>query len=369
MFDRKGYKIKFKLRSLNKQKPITKTKMNKTLPNELSVENEFYFQWHITEKCNLRCKHCYHDQYTSDNELELDELISIADKIDTILQKWNKIGTLSITGGEPFVVKDKLFPLLEHINALDTIQHFDVLTNGSLLDEAALGELKVFRKLGRVQLSLEAGNPALNDQIRGNGTFNKTLSAIRLLKRNGFQVAIMMTISRINKDEVEPLIECLKAEGVDTFSAERFIPEGAGTDLKDHFLTREEVKEVFEIMYSLAMRENKIRILLYRPLFALFSDNDPSVGALCSVGNNALTIMHDGTIYPCRRLPIPIGNALTDSFYKVWYTSNILWNIRNTNNIKGKCKNCDLIPICRGCRALAYAMTGDYLSEDPQCWK
>ena len=334
-----------------------------------TVENEFYIQWHITEKCNLRCKHCYHDHYSSDNELASEELISIADKIGATLTKWNKIGTLSITGGEPFVVKDKLLPLLRHIDALETIHHFDLLTNGSLLDEASVSELKEFKKLRRVQLSLEAGNPNLNDDVRGNGSYDSTISAIRILKRYGFQAAVMMTLSRINKDEVEPLIERLKDEGVDTFSAERFIPEGSGANLRDNLLTSEEVKEVFEKIYSLAMDEDKIRILLYRPLFALLNGDDPTVGALCSVGNNALTIMHDGTIYPCRRLPIPIGNALTDSLYKVWYTSDVLWNIRNINNIKGKCKNCELIPVCRGCRAIAYALTGDYLEEDPQCWK
>jgi len=344
--------------------------MDECLPNnELSVRNEFYFQWHITEKCNLRCKHCYHSTYTSDNELSLTELISIADKIDSTLARWNKQGTLSITGGEPFVVIDKLFPLLRHINSLETISYFDLLTNGTLLYEAVLLELKKLKKLRRVQLSLEAASQKLNDKIRGEGSFKKTLSAIRLLKKHGFQVAVMMTISRINKSEVEPLIEILKEERVDTFSAERFIPEGIGAILKDELLTPDEVREVFQKIYSLAMKEDSIRILLYRPLFALFNGTDPTVGALCSVGNNALTIMHDGTIYPCRRLPIPIGNALTDSFYKVWYTSEILWNVRNYNNLKGKCADCDLIPVCRGCRAMAYALTGDYLAEDPQCWK
>jgi radical SAM protein with 4Fe4S-binding SPASM domain len=342
---------------------------NNTQHNDLYAADEFYFQWHITEKCNLRCKHCYHDRYTSDNELDFGQLISVANKIDTTLQKWDKIGTLSITGGEPFVVKDKLLPLLKHVNAIETIHHFDLLTNGSLFDETLLSELEDFNKLRRVQLSMEAGNPGLNDQIRGNGSFQRTLSSIRLLKRNGFQVAVMMTISRINKDEVEPLVECLKAEGVDTFSAERFIPEGAGAELKDEFLAPDEVREVFERIYSLAMHDDKIRVLLYRPLFALLNGSDPTVGALCSAGNNALTIMHDGTIYPCRRLPIPIGNALTDSLYKVWYTSEVLWNLRNPRNIKGKCSDCDFIPICRGCRAMAYAITGDYLAEDPQCWK
>ena len=340
-----------------------------SLPDELNVENEFYFQWHITEKCNLRCKHCYHADYTSANELSLSELISIADKIDSTLKKWDKKGTLSITGGEPFVVMDKLFPLLHYINSQETIHHFDLLTNGWLLDQDSLNELKGLQRLRRVQVSLEAGNQELNDQIRGNGSFEKTLSAIRLLKKNGLQVAVMTTISRINKGEIEPLIYLLKEEGVDTFSAERFMPEGIGSNLKEEFLTPDEVRDVFKSIYSLAMKEDGIRILLYRPLFALLDGNDPTVGALCSAGNNALTVMHDGTIYPCRRLPIAIGNALTDSLYKVWYTSEVLWNLRNPANIKGKCSGCDFIPICRGCRAMAYAITGDYLSEDPQCWK
>lgn len=333
------------------------------------AENEFYFQWHITEKCNFRCKHCYHSEYTSANELNLSELITIADKIDSTLSQWHKNGTLSITGGEPLMVVSKLFPLLQHINSFETIDHFDLLTNGSLIDDAIISELKEFRKLRRVQVSLEAGDRELNDHIRGNGSLEKTLSAIRLLKDNEFQVSVMMTISRMNKNEIEPLIELLKKSNVDTFSAERFIPEGAGADLKGELLTANDVKEVFQRLHSMALKEDKIRILLYRPLFALLDGDDPTVGALCSVGNNALTIMHDGTIFPCRRLPIPIGNALTDSFYKVWYTSDVLWNVRNHKNIKGKCADCDFVPVCRGCRAMAYALTGDYLAEDPQCWK
>ena len=80
---------------------------------EIDIEREFYFQWHITEKCNLRCKHCYHNNYSSNNELSIVELKLIADKIDDAVRKWGKIGTLSITGGEPFVAKEKIFPRSE----------------------------------------------------------------------------------------------------------------------------------------------------------------------------------------------------------------------------------------------------------------
>lgn len=336
---------------------------------ELEVDEEFYFQWHITEKCNLRCKHCYHDKYSSDNELSLAELIDVADKIQDTLKKWNKKGTLSITGGEPFIVQDKMFPLLSHIDALQSVHHFDILTNGWFINNEVIEKLKTLTKLRRVQLSLEGATPSTNDEIRGSGSFEKAIDAIRLLKQNNFQVAVMMTISSFNKGEIDPLIDLLAEEDVDTFSAERFIPEGKGSALEQNFLGLDQLREIFTEIYKRALKQKKPRVLLYRPLFALLNGDDPTVGAMCSVGTNALTIMHDGTIYPCRRLPIPIGNALTDSFYKIWYTSDLLWNIRQASNLKGKCSGCDLIPVCRGCRAMAYSVTGDYLAEDPQCWR
>lgn len=336
---------------------------------ELHLEEEFYFQWHITEKCNLRCKHCYHSTYSSVNELSLTELIEVADKIEDTLRKWGKKGTLSITGGEPFVVQNKMFPLLNHIDSLQSVHHFDILTNGWFINDNAVDKLKMLGKLRRIQLSLEGSTPAVNDRIRGPGSFEKTFDAIRLLKKNELQVAVMMTISSLNKDEFNPLIDLLAEEHVDTFAAERFIPEGKGTALEEHFLQPGELEQVFTRIYTRALKQKKPRILLYRPLFALLNGDDPTVGAMCSVGTNALTIMHDGTIYPCRRLPIPIGNAQTDSFYKIWYTSELLWTIRNANNLKGKCSGCDLIPVCRGCRAMAYAVSNEYLAEDPQCWK
>lgn len=336
---------------------------------ELKLNEEFYFQWHITEKCNLRCKHCYHENYSSANEVSLENLIKVAEKIDTTLKTWDKKGTLSITGGEPFVIPDKLFPLLNYLDSLSSVYHFDILTNGWFIDQGVLDKLKDIDKLRRIQLSLEASSKDLNDFIRSEGSFEKTLNAIRLLKKNGFHVAVMTTVSTLNKDEIRPLIHLVQEEGVDTFAAERFIPEGRGVDLKEVVLSPEELKNIFSEIYSLAFSQDRIRILLYRPLFALLNGNDPTVGAMCSAATNALTIMHDGTLYPCRRLPIPLGNVLHDSLYKVWYTSDVLWDIRNTKNLKGKCSDCSMISLCRGCRAMAYATTGDYLAEDPQCWK
>ena len=335
---------------------------------ELSVEQEFYFQWHITEKCNNRCKHCYQESFRSDKELPKDELLIAFSKMEDALNKWNLKGSVSLTGGEPFLRRDALYNLAGLLDNSNYFNHYDILTNGSLLSEEDLSLLKRLSKLRRIQLSLESSRPAENDSIRGSGSFDITLSSIRNLKSHGLQVSVMMTVTRNNKNEIPDMIDLLAVEGVDTLAIERFIPEGNGALLQELLISKEETKQLFELIYQVGSKEKRLRVLMHRPLFVLTALNDGSVGAICSVGINALTIMHDGTIYPCRRLPIPIGNIIRDGIFKPWYESELLWAVRNTNNLKGKCKTCNLVPLCRGCRAMAYWIKGDYLEEDPHCW-
>jgi len=334
---------------------------------ELHLEDEFYFQWHITERCNKHCRHCYQSTHPS-QELSLDDLRQVVFRMDEALRKWGKQGTLSLTGGEPFIRRDELFALMDQIDGLDSFDYYDVLTNGSLISDDIINALKSQKKLRRIQVSLEGSQPEINDSIRGKGSFNETLQVIQRLKDHGLTVSVMTTISRLNYQDIPSLITLLDKEGVDTFALERLIPEGRGGELQDQLLSPHELKSLYEEVYKMAVNGVNMRVLLYRPLFAQIAPEDPTVGALCSVGNNALTVMPDGTVYPCRRLPIPIGNILKDGLFSIWYDSDVLWRIRNPQNLGGKCKECDLLANCRGCRAMAYFCSGDYMAEDPQCW-
>ena len=201
------------------------------------------------------------------------------------------------------------------------------------------------------------------------GSFDETLHAIRIMKRHGLTVSVMTTVSRWNAHDVLPLVDVLEGEGVDTLAFERLVPEGHGIDMKSQMLSPEELRSLYERLYASALETTHLRLLLYRPLITLVAPDDPTVGALCSVGNNALTVMPDGTVYPCRRLPISLGNILEEGLFKIWYDSEVLWQIRDPDNLKGKCHDCPLLTSCRGCRAMAYFATGDYLAEDPQCWR
>lgn len=337
------------------------------MEHELRAGEEFYFQWHLTERCNLACAHCYQQGHPAP-ELSLPELLSIVAIMEKALTAWQKVGTLSLTGGEPFLRRNDLFALMRRLDSSPVLGYYDVLTNGSLIGRGDLDSLASCQKLRRVQLSLEGATVGSNDAIRGHGSFESTLNALRLLRQEGVETSIMVTLSRHNAAEIDQIVELASQEGVSTLAFERLIPEGRGTFMASQLLSSEELKRTFSAIHALAMAYPPVRILLYRPLFACLAPEDPTVGALCSAGNNALTLMPDGTLYPCRRLPLPLGNVLKDGLFSVWYSSEILWKLRNPRNLTGKCQSCSFLAKCRGCRAMAFFATGDFLSEDPQCW-
>ena len=347
----------------------------------LRTNDEFYFQWHITERCNLRCVHCYQEGYNPRSELSLAQLKKIADQIIFALKKWHRKGRIALTGGEPFLKKE-LFPLIEYIEQSKYIWRIGILTNGTLIDEKTTDKLKACRKLYYIQVSLDGASQETNDLIRGKGSYEKAMNSLKILRKEGIKTRLMFTVHKRNYQEVSALIDFAIKEKIDSLTIERFVPEGKGAEVKDWFLTEKEVHKLFQYVSRRSDTEYQkgtaLKILKYRTLWANIDPErakaadvplETDLGAMCSIGIDSLTILSDGTVLPCRRLPIPIGNLTTDSIFKIWYTSDLLWKIRNKNNLKGKCHGCDLIPRCGGCRAIAYACTGDYLAEDPQCWR
>jgi radical SAM protein with 4Fe4S-binding SPASM domain len=363
---------------MNNNNTKTNISSKQYLDNDL---DEFYFQWHITDRCNLRCPHCYQEEYNSKSELSLLDLRKIANQITIALKKWKMKGRIALTGGEPFL-KGELFPLMEYLEQDESIWRIGILTNGVLIDQNIINRLKEFKKLYYVQISLDGATKETNDFIRGKGSFEKAIESFRILHKNGIKTRLMYTVHKKNYHEVPSLIDLAIDENITTITIERFVPEGKGAEHKEWFLSKDDIYRLFKEILNRAESEYEkgtpLKIIKYRTLWAMLDPDrtkksdvplEIDIGGMCSIGIDSITIMPDGTVLPCRRLPIPIGNLLSDSIFKIWYTSDTLWKIRNKNNLKGKCNKCELIPRCSGCRAIAYAMTGDYLSEDPQCWK
>jgi len=88
----------------------------------------------------------------------------------------------------------------------------------------------------------------------------------------------------------------------------------------------------------------------------------------CSIGVNGLSVLADGTVYPCRRLPIPIANIREQTIAEIFIENSLLNQFRDFHNLKD-CGECNNVTYCRGCRAIAYAVTGSAFAGDPQCFK
>jgi radical SAM protein with 4Fe4S-binding SPASM domain len=87
----------------------------------------------------------------------------------------------------------------------------------------------------------------------------------------------------------------------------------------------------------------------------------------CLAGTGVCFISHVGEVFPCGYLPEIAGNLKDQPFTEIWEHSQVFNLLRDTNNLRGKCGCCEFRNICMGCRARAFAATGNMLDEEPFC--
>ncbi|MFH1655314.1 MAG: radical SAM protein [Candidatus Omnitrophota bacterium] len=335
------------------------------------MSNSFYFQWHITDVCNLRCSHCYQNNFSAQTELDWHGLKTVCDNIVDALRQWNKKALITLTGGEP-LMKKELIQLLDCLNSAEEIKELNIISNIMLLDERIIYILNKFKKLKRIKFSLEGITTQTNDSIRGKGSFKRIVNSLGSLKIKGnFEVDLMYTLFKSNISEVPKIFSFCKDYNLDGFILERFIPIGRGNLIKNEVLSVKDWKNLCELLLDLCQVSCKLEDILdfkaFRIKFHPKNKKPLLLGAPCTVGVEGLCIMPNADIFPCRRFNLSIGNLLKEDLTDIWDNSDVLFAVRKKYNLKGRCSSCE-IENCRGCRALAYAMTGDYLEEDSQCW-
>jgi radical SAM protein with 4Fe4S-binding SPASM domain len=95
--------------------------------------------------------------------------------------------------------------------------------------------------------------------------------------------------------------------------------------------------------------------------------DEPLRGAPCNLGRDSMCLMPDGTVYPCRRLPVAVGNVLGEPFAAIRERLAAYAPDAIRPRLSGpRCGACDARD-CAGCRALALSASGDILADDPQC--
>lgn len=333
----------------------------------------FHLQWHITEKCNLKCKHCYRDPKYLKNELKGDEFFKIFYQYLELLKIWKipRMYThLSLTGGEP-LLKKEFFPLLEKCYENKNLFRYNVMTNGTLINKKVAKKFKEL-EVRNVQLSIE-GMEKINDEIRGKGTFKKIIKAAKILKNENINVSFSLTVSKKNLNDIPEVIELCLDSDINILGIGRLVPIGKGEKMKNLLLTPLELKNLYKYIQrkneELKKKRKKL-IILTGCSNSLWTTEDPNfITHGCSLGYDCLTPMPNGDVLPCRRVPIKVGNIKEKTLLEIWYDSNILWEMRNLNNLNKICQNCEYFNQCYGgARCVAYGYYGNIFAPDPQCW-
>lgn len=323
------------------------------------------FQWHFTNLCNLRCRHCYQDVFL--DTYSVDPVLVGRRLLDDLTQH-NLKATFALTGGEPLLVPDKLFALLELLEAHPSVEEVSIITNATLLDERLLSGFSNFEKLSSFKVSLEGASPESNDFIRGKGNFEKVIENLRMVCGWGrFEVYVMYTLHRGNFLEWQVLFPLLDELGIRGLILERFVPEGKGRLMKEMVLDKLMWRELLQALISFCQLSeiDPAQLSPYRA-FMIFVRERLLFGALCELGSS-FCIMPDSALFPCRRLPLPLGFLDRENFMDILKGSALLSRLRDKSKMGGKCRNCSF-DFCVGCRALAYALFGDPLAEDIQCF-
>lgn len=310
--------------------------------------------------------------------MTITEIKEVIGEVSDMLSDWSDtygiafLPSFNITGGEPFLYGD-IFEVLENIRKRGFETY--LLSNGTLIDREK-AKLLSWLGVSGVQVSIE-GPEEIHETIRGKGSFRASLKGVQHLLDSGITVTLNVTLSEMNAEHFMEIITLSSSLGVQKLGFSRLVPSGRGLGMLNKMLKKEIVKGLYKKIFSI--RANGLKIVTGDPVVSLMSSSlrEGDMGRVplggCAAGVSGLTILPDGTITPCRRLNIPIGNVRKDSLREVWATSDVLGFLRDKSSYKGKCGRCRRWAQCRGCRAIAYAYSqakgeNDFLAEDPQCF-
>ncbi len=330
--------------------------------------------WETTRRCHLQCRHCRGAARDESYEGELTEGEGKR-LIDSIASFAKPI--LILTGGEPMLRKD-----IYRLARCATDRSIRVVMSpcGHLIDNQSV---KLIKESGiqRISISLDGSSARTHDAFRGvAGAFDAALSGIRCLRKTGIEFQINTTVTTLNRDELEEILHLAKTLGAIAFNPFFLVPTGRGAAIAELELSPVEYEralawvfeksrsESIEVRPTCAPHYNRIA---QRKRGASSTGEKPEKGVShgCLGGQEFIFISHRGRVQPCGFLDLACGDLRESGFdlKKIYQTSPEFLSIRNRPGYHGKCGVCEYLGSCGGCRARAFAATGDYLDEEPFC--
>ena len=370
--------------------------------------------WETTKGCNLRCIHCRASatELSSPQDLDTEASLEVIHQIVAVAKP-----ILVLSGGEPLFRSD-IFQLAEYATGRGI--RVALATNGTLVTKAVARKI-VVSGVRRVAISLDGADAATHDTFRGiPGAFDAAVQGLRNLKSLGMPVQINMTIARHNARQLPQVFELAKQLGADALHTFLLVPVGCGVDIAaEQMVPPQEYEEMLNWFYDRSLEgglelkatcaPHYFRVVRQRraaerrkagagaaAVVPSAHAGEIASGEIlmpsgtgismkphgrpgghpsemnaatkgCLAGTGVCFISHQGEVYPCGYLPLLAGDLRRQTFAEIWQHSQVFDDLRDTGNLKGKCGCCEFRNLCMGCRARAYAATGDYMQEEPFC--
>lgn len=327
-------------------------------PGRFLQAEVFTLQWHITQRCNLHCRHCYDRSECAD--VDLARGLKTLDQLRSFCLRHQVGGHVTFTGGNPFMHPDFL-----HLYQAARDRNLSLAILGNPVTEGELDDLLQIARPAFFQVSLE-GLEEHNDWIRGKGHYTATLDFLDLLRSQGVYSMVMLTLSRGNLDQVLPLAEKLR-DRVDLFTYNRLAMVGEGANLESPGPTEYQafVRKYLQACQTnpvLAMKDSLINIERAQQQMELFGG---CTGFGCGAAFNFVSVLPDGQVHACRKLPSPIGDLKHQTLEAIYHSSSARAYRRGCR----ECDPCRLRPVCGGCLAVASGWGLDpLLQKDPGCF-
>lgn len=338
-----------------------------------------WIAWEITRRCNLKCVHCRSSsemQIDDHPDFTLDEAKAIIDDIASYASP-----VMVLSGGEPLLRED-VFDIARYGNEKGF--RMCLATNGTLVTDEICKQIKD-AQIMMVSLSLDGAVAETHDEFRNQkGAFDGTMEAIRLFKEHDIPFLVNSSFTLRNRKEIPDIYKLVKSLGATAWYMFMIVPTGRGEDIMEELIPQEVYDEILEWHYEVEKEENE---LLMRPTCAphyyrVIREKAKEAGEKvvrrnlkfstggskgCLAGQLICLIDVDGEVLPCSYFPKSAGNIKETPFKKIWEESELFLQLRDFKGYKDNCGSCEYVGVCGGCRARSYAMTGDFLAQEPFC--
>lgn len=321
----------------------------------------------ITNKCNLRCVHCY----SSSGKPMINELSG--DQWIRVLEEGKKLGAfqVNISGGEPTLHPDFL-QIVEYLASVATFKT-NLNTNGFLLPDG--WEYSIAKAFDNVQVSIDNPDLIKHDIFRQKkGCFKKSLASIERLQEAGVQTSVGFVLTPESIDNLEELI-CL-CEKIGVKKVNVGLVANVGRAKSNKLVTIQQdgkpdlvfMGHVYRKMIDVSQRVSCVEIDLPFRVDSNFLEVKEK-NRICDGDNNQIVfIMPDGNVLPCEKLPVDrfaCGNVTQQSLSDIWHTEKMKYfKLMNPRQLS-KCGNCSLLKMCGGaCVARAFHSCGSLDSPD-----